>query len=380
MQDPDVIRLFLCGDVMTGRGIDQILSSPSNPALHEPYVRDARSYVELAESVNGPLPRKVEPGYIWGDALTELERAKVDVRVVNLETSITRSEDYWRGKGINYRMHPDNIGCITAAGIHCCCLANNHVLDWGYDGLDETLRTLDTTGIAHAGAGRNAKEAAAPAVLEVPGKGRVLVFAYGSPTSGVPREWRATDARAGVNLLEEISAQSARRIAAETQKFKRKGDVIVASIHWGGNWGYRLLDDEVRFAHRLIEEGVDIVHGHSSHHVKTVEIYNDRLVLYGCGDFLNDYEGIGGYEEFRSELALMYLAAVNPKQRRPVEATLVPMRVARFRLNRASDEDVKWLRGLLSELGAPFGTQIDLAPDGSLIPRVTTSRSGQGLL
>lgn len=365
---------------MTGRGIDQILSSPSQPGLHEPYVRDARGYVELAENVNGPIPRRVEPAYIWGDALAELERVHVDVRIINLETSITRNENYWRGKGINYRMHPDNIGCITAARIDCCCLANNHVLDWGYDGLEETLRTLDTAGIAHAGAGRNAMEAAAPAVLEVPGKGRVLVFAYGSPTSGVPREWGATTNRAGVNLLEEVSERTAHRIAGEMHRFKRRGDVIVASVHWGDNWGYQLRDGEIRFAHRLAEEGVDIVYGHSSHHVKTAEIYNERLVLYGCGDFLNDYEGIGGYEAFRSDLTLMYLAAVDPRHDRLVEARFVPMRVVRFRLHRASGEDAKWLRSLLSELGAPFGTDVDLAADGSLIARITSSRAGQGLL
>ena len=166
----DSIRLFLCGDVMTGRGIDQVLPHPNDPRLHEPYIGEARCYVELAESVNGAIPRPVEFDYIWGDALAELDRAGVDLRIVNLETSITSSEDYWRDKEIHYRMHPRNIDCITAARIHCCCLANNHVLDWGYDGLAETLRTLDAAGIAHTGAGRDAVEAAAPAVLDVPGK------------------------------------------------------------------------------------------------------------------------------------------------------------------------------------------------------------------
>jgi Bacterial capsule synthesis protein PGA_cap len=146
MPQADSIRLFLCGDVMTGRGIDQVLPHPTDPTLHEPYIGDARYYVERAESVNGVIPRPVEFDYIWGDALAELDRAGVDLRIINLETSITSSEDYWRDKEIHYRMHPRNIDCITAARIDCCCLANNHVLDWGYDGLAETLRTLDAQG------------------------------------------------------------------------------------------------------------------------------------------------------------------------------------------------------------------------------------------
>ena len=87
--------------------------------------------------------------------------------------------------------------------------------DWGYDGLAKTLRTLDEAGVAHTGAGCNAAEAAAPAVLDVPGKGRVLIFSYGSPTSGVAWEWTATAHRLGINFLEDTSKKTARRIARE---------------------------------------------------------------------------------------------------------------------------------------------------------------------
>jgi len=366
MPQTDVIRLFLCGDVMTGRGIDQVLSHPSDPGLHEPCIRDARFYLKLAESVNGAITRPVTADYIWGDALVELNRAGVDLRIINLETSITSSEDYWRDKEIHYRMHPRNIDCITASHIDCCCLANNHVLDWGYAGLAETLRTLDTAGIAHTGAGRDAAEAAAPAVLDVPGKGRVLVFSYGSLTSGVPRECAATAHRPGVNFLEDISKKTARRIAREMRGFNGQRDVIVASIHWGGNWDYHIRAEEIRFAHQLIDHGIAIVYGHSSHHVKTAEIYSGRLVLYGCGDLMNDYEGISGYEEFRSDLTLLYLPAIDLRRGQLVEARLVPMRVARLRLNRVAEAEAKWLCDLLNRLGAPLGTRGELAPDHTI--------------
>ena len=366
MEVADSIRLFLCGDVMTGRGIDQILPHPNNPTLHEPCVRDARSYLKLAESVNGAIPRPAKSDYIWGDALAELDRARVDCRIINLETSITCSEHYWPDKRIHYRMHPYNVGCITAARIDCCCLGNNHVLDWGYDGLAETIQTLDSAGIDHTGAGRNAAEAAAPAVLDVPGKGRVLVFSYGTPTSGIPAKWAATANRPGVNFLEDSSEKTAARIADEMNAFKQKDDVIVASLHWGGNWGYEILDEEIRFAHQLIEHGISIVYGHSSHHVKTAEIYGDRLVLYGCGDFLNDYEGIGGHEALRSDLTLMYLPAIDPRGGRIVEARLVPMRVARFRLSRAPASDAHRLCDLLNRLGAPLRTRSELTSDHTL--------------
>jgi len=116
------MRLFLCGDVMTGRGIDQALPHPANPILYEPYVHDAREYVHLAEKAHGPIPRPLSFDYIWGDALQELEDAQMDLRLVNLETAITSAETSWSGKAIHYRMHPQNIGCLSAARISACTL------------------------------------------------------------------------------------------------------------------------------------------------------------------------------------------------------------------------------------------------------------------
>lgn len=364
----DRITLFLCGDVMTGRGIDQVLPHPSDPVLYEPYMRSATGYVELAEMANGPIPKPVDFSYVWGDALEELARVSPDVRIVNLETSVTASNDYWRGKGINYRMHPQNIPCITAAKIDCCCLANNHVLDWGHGGLAETLETLQQASVKSAGAGRNKKEAEDPAIVEVPGKGRVLVFAYGAESSGIPRSWAAAQDRPGVNLLTDLSDETVGRCKENVHKLKRRGDVAVASVHWGGNWGYAIPGEQTAFAHKLIDEaGIDVVHGHSSHHVKGLEVYKERPIIYGCGDFLNDYEGIGGHEEFRDDLAIMYFARMEPSSGRLVDLHMTPMRIKRFRLIRASRQDAQWLKDTLEREGSKFGTRVEVSAENGLL-------------
>jgi poly-gamma-glutamate capsule biosynthesis protein CapA/YwtB (metallophosphatase superfamily) len=376
------ICLFVCGDLMTGRGIDQVLAHPGNPQLFEYYVRDARVYVDLAEQAHGPIPRPVSDEYIWGDALEEFARAGADRRIINLETSITTSDAVWPGKEVQYRMHPRNIGCLAAAGIDCCVLANNHVLDWGYEGLAETLATLNDAGIQHAGAGADADEARAPAVLDVPGKGRVLVFSFGSVTSGIPSSWAAAEDRPGVNLLADLSEETATHTAATMREMQTPGDRLVASIHWGSNWGYDIPRAQTVFAHRLIEEGIDLVHGHSSHHVRALELYqarkspegqdrssSPRPILYGCGDFLTDYEGIGGYESFRPDLTAMYFVTLPPERTQPAEVRLIPMQVRRFRLNRVSTTDAEWFWRLLNREAAPFNTEVRLNPDHSLTIR-----------
>src|SRR5262249_22222239 len=131
---------------MTGRGVDQILAHPGDPRLREPYVSDAREYVRLAERVAGPIPRPAGPTWPWGDALAVLGRFAPDVRVINLETSVTRSSEFAPGKSICYRMNPANIGCLTAARPDACALANNHALDFGRPGLAQTLSALSAAG------------------------------------------------------------------------------------------------------------------------------------------------------------------------------------------------------------------------------------------
>jgi poly-gamma-glutamate synthesis protein (capsule biosynthesis protein) len=333
-------------------------------------MKSAKGYVQIAEEANGPIPRPTAFSYIWGDALEELERRKPDLRLINLETSVTASNDYWKNKGINYRMHPQNIPVITRAGIDFCALANNHVLDWGYAGLLETLQTLKKANIISSGAGRNLSAAAAPAVTAIPGKGRVIMFSFGLESSGIPISWAATADKPGVNLLKDLSDNTVRHISQNVRKIKQKNDIVVASIHWGGNWGYKVPNAQKKFAHRLIDAaGVDIIHGHSSHHVKGIEVYQQKLILYGCGDFINDYEGISGHEEFRANLSLMYFVTVDPSTGKLGQLKMIPTQMRRLRVNRASSEATLWLKDTLNREGVRFGTRVILDKENALLMR-----------
>ncbi|HYP57798.1 MAG TPA: CapA family protein [Beijerinckia sp.] len=361
-----IIRVFLCGDVMTGRGIDQILPNPCSPRLHEAYVPSARDYVSLAEQVNGKLPEYAAPSYIWGAALAELNRVRPDVSIINLETSITRSDAYIP-KGINYRMSPENAVCLRAAGIDCCVLGNNHVLDWERAGLLDTLATLERLRIKTAGAGHDEAEAGAPAILEIEGKGRVLVFSFACRESGTPSDWAATHEAAGVNFLGDFSDETAAAIANKIARIRRPRDLIIISIHWGPNWGYEIPQEHRRFAHALVDRAnVSVIHGHSSHHAKAIEIYKNRLILYGCGDFLNDYEGIHGFEEFRGDLALMYFAGFDGLTGELTDLEMVPLQIRRFQLVPASDTDIVWMQHILDHESGKFNVHIRLKSEGRM--------------
>lgn len=359
------VTLFVCGDVMLGRGIDQILPSPSDPTLYEHYVGSAVDYVRLAERAHGPIPSPCPFDYVWGDALADLSAAQLDARIINLETSIATSLRP-EPKGINYKMNPGNVACIKAASVDCCVLANNHVLDWGVAGLCETLSTLEQEGIPVAGAGIDSAQAATPASISLPGDRRVLVFGFGAITSGIPHEWAATESRPGVNLLPDLSRKTASEVAQHIVALRRPGDLVVASIHWGSNWGYRIDNEQREFAHALIDAGAcDLLHGHSSHHARGIEIYRDRPIIYGCGDFITDYEGIESYEQFRGDLSIAYLPRFE-EDGALSEFVLRPYQMRKFRLQRASQADVAWLQSTLDRESARFGTHIALK-DGDLV-------------
>lgn len=361
-----VVTLALCGDVMTGRGVDQILPRPGDPRLWEGYVTDARDYVRLVEAAHGPVPRPVPVTWPWGEALRLLDEAAPDARVINLETSVTTAGTAAAGKAVHYRMHPANIGCLTAARIDVCALANNHVLDFGDEGLTETLDTLSAAGLATAGAGRDLAQAERPATVTRPDGGRVLVFSVGTVSSGIPYGWSATTYRGGVALLPDLSPGTADLLTERVARLRRPGDVVVLSIHWGSNWGYGVPDAHIAFAHRVVEAGVDLVHGHSSHHPRPLEVHHGRLIIYGCGDFIDDYEGISGYEEFRPELRLAYLVTLEHTGR-AARVRMVPLRTRQMRLRHASPEDTVWLCETLNEIYRGFGSRVRQRPDGTLV-------------
>jgi poly-gamma-glutamate synthesis protein (capsule biosynthesis protein) len=151
------------------------------------------------------------------------------------------------------------------------------------------------------------------------------------------------------------------RIAGRISGLKQKGDWAVASIHWGGNWGYEISSAQREFAHRLIDQAhVDVVHGHSSHHPKGVEVYQGKPILYGCGDFLNDYEGISGYEKFRGDLVMMYFVSMNSATGKRVSLIMTPMQIRRFRLSYAHPHDVHWLQQVLNRESRSLGARIEL--------------------
>lgn len=290
-----------------------------------------------------------------------------DVCLINLETTITADGEFADRKPVCYRMHPDNVPALTALRPHVCALANNHILDFGYQGLTDTVAALAGAGIQSVGAGADLLAARRSALVTVGHERRVIVGSVAAESSGVPESWAARRDRPGVWLIRDPAQRDvADDVAAQVLADKRPGDIAIVSMHWGSNWGYATAPGDVAFAHRLIDAGIDMVHGHSSHHPRPIEIYRGKPILYGCGDVVDDYEGIGGHESFRSELRLLYLTVTDPASGNLISLQMLPLRVSRMRLQRASQTDTEWLRNTIERISRRFGIRVVTRPDNLL--------------
>lgn len=344
------LRLFLGGDVMTGRGIDQLFAVHNDDDFGKPDHIPARNYLHWSAALHGAEMLPLRHDYIWGAALGVLDLADPDFRLVNLETAITTSAD-WQKKQYNFRMHPANVACLTTAGIDCCTLANNHALDFGVAGMQETLRVLQAAGIAGVGAGSNLDEAQHPHIRGLPDGQRLLVFAWGGRDSHIVfADWAAEPGKPGINLLGGCGDDDAQRMVDTVNAWRRPGDIVIISLHWGANWASQVPVKHRALARYLIDQaGVDIIHGHSSHHVLPMEIYRGKPILYGCGDLINDMEGKPEYRAQRGYLGALYLIDIDLGTRRLAGVRIQPVQRRRFRLELPSAEDARWVLGCLGK-------------------------------
>jgi poly-gamma-glutamate synthesis protein (capsule biosynthesis protein) len=230
--------------------------------------------------------RERPPEWFWGDVLPLLRDC--DGAIANLECPITSCSEKWQRswKFFHFRADPAAVGILIDGHVGGVCLANNHMLDFGEAGLADTVRHLDAAGIVHAGAGKNAVEAAAPAYLDLTGLKVGLIAATDNM-----RPFAAGDERPGTNFVEiDGDARTLAWIERSVTQMRQYGArLIVLSLHWGPNMRLAPRQRFRRFARAAVECGVDVIHGHSAHVVHAVERHGDGLILYDTGNFIDDY-------------------------------------------------------------------------------------------
>jgi len=256
----NTIKILLVGDVMIGRSFNQIFqNNPEHQAK------------------------------IWGNCLPIMQNH--DLVVGNLETTLTNSTTKWPNKTFNYQLDPKWANTLSIGNFHYLSLANNHILDFQVPGLLETQNTLNQLNIGWAGAGINLGEAQSPHFLSI--KNNIIGFLSAADHYSY---WAANNNQAGIWYLPILDLgsqfyyskywENIKNVVKETRK---RCDYLIFSLHWGPNYVDYVNPLYKKFAHSLIDLGIDIIHGHSAHHVLPVERYKNGLIFYSMGDFIDDY-------------------------------------------------------------------------------------------
>ncbi|MDQ2054624.1 CapA family protein [Halobellus sp. H-GB7] len=321
------LRIGLTGDVMLGRLVDE------------------RQWTRPVAAV-------------WGDLLDTL--CDLDGLFINLECALSIRGEPWRRtpRTFRFRADPDWAApALDRAGVDCCALANNHILDFEEAALRDTLDHLDDQHIAHAGAGRTREEAFEPALVSI----HDLEVAFISLTDNTP-EYAATESSPGTAyVVIDADDEKSRATVQETLERARvhSPDLLIVSLHWGPNMVERPPESFREFAHWLVDEGVDVVHGHSAHVFQGIEVYQGRPILYDTGDFVDDYavdSRLRNDRGFLFELLVSQTGELSELRLRPTE-------ISDCSVHEASQEAAEWSRRRMRDLSSPFGTTFELDGD-----------------
>nr|MBI5456040.1 CapA family protein [Candidatus Levybacteria bacterium] len=246
------MRILFVGDVMLGRLVNEIL-------------------------------KQKKPEYPWGDTLPVFK--KVDLRICNLECVITDTGEPIPQKTFHFRTDQKNFKTLLSSDMGMVSLANNHILDFNYEGMLNTMKILGSNAINYAGVGMSFLEASEPAICDVDSK-KIGLIAF---TDNEP-EWEATDKKPGIFYVPvDTKDAKAASLFEQIKKVKKNADILIVSAHWGPNWGYEPPEEHIPFAHAIIDAGADVVFGHSGHVFRGIEVYKNKPILYCAGNFIDDY-------------------------------------------------------------------------------------------
>ncbi len=310
-QGNEEVVLGLAGDTMLGRLVDEVIGE--NGYLHP-----------------------------WGDMLPILRSTHLNL--INLETTLTRSTKK-TPKIFNFRASPDRAKSLLEARIKVCNLANNHILDFGVEGMQETIGVLDQAGIAHVGAGLSIKKAREPLILELSG---IRIGILGCTDN--ERLWEAGATRPGTYF---VSVSESEDLESRVKELARRVDLLILSIHWGPNMRREPPQAFVRFAHRLVDAGIDVFHGHSAHIPQGIEVYRGGIIFYDNGDFVDDYRVT---PELRNDQSFFALVRAGVTGIRSVQ--LIPTLISNMQVNRASGSDYTEIVERIKRLSEVFDTQV----------------------
>ncbi len=202
---------------------------------------------------------------------------QADISVINLENPLTTATEAME-KPFVFKAPPRLVEVLKDGGVDLANLANNHIYDYGAPGLMETIQTLKAAGIRYVGAGANFAEAHRPVIFERKGIRIGFLAYYGVRAHSESHPAGEDDPGTALRRL--------RFIRDDVRALRPKVDFLVVIFHWGFEKEHFPRPHQIKFAHRVIDYGADLIVGHHPHVLQGVEKYKGKMIVYSLGNFI----------------------------------------------------------------------------------------------
>lgn len=303
-----------------------------------------------------------EKGYAYPFQDTRLARivSEADVAFANLEYPITHQGQAFENKQYTYRGSIDSLAAIHQSGFDLLSLANNHIMDYGREGLVETMHACRDLKLIRAGAGTQLKDARRLRIFKHHGI-RYGLLAY---SLTYPIEFWATAHNAGTaygerKYLEEDIPRAASQV-----------DILIVSFHWGEELNPQPKAYQIELAHLAADLGATVVLGHHPHVPQPIEIYRGTPIFYSLGNY--------AFGSMSAHTPISFVAQIRFSGCKPVLVTLYPINVnnldVHFQPRSVRGRAARDIITHLQDISAPFGTSIMLAKDRGTIELIQTER------
>lgn len=250
--------------------------------------------------LGGSAAAYMQDGFDYAFAATKSYLQNADITIGNLETALTEQDNDWVDKQYRFRNPPALAHALAKAGFDLVSLANNHSMDFGPDGLADTLSALDKAGVKVHGAGFSMAEARKPVLVTLANGLTIAFLAY---SNTFPEQFWATEEAPGTAFGRK------EHVIEDVTKAKAQADRVVVSFHWGREKMQELRGYQPLLAHAAIDAGASLVLGHHPHILQGIERYNDGLVLYSLGNF-----AFGSFSRAATTSALAQITLCDNKQ------------------------------------------------------------------
>jgi len=238
------INLIFVGDIMLDRGVEYMIKKYGNGDYKFPFLK-------ITDYLN-----------------------EADILFANLEGPISEKGTKV-GSIYSFRANPKAVEGLTFAGFDILSVANNHILDYGFEALEDTFFKLKEAKIGYLGGGFSEKEAYASKILEIKGT-KIAFLAY---TNLGSEHWAAKGENSGIAFLEK------ERMKENIKNAKEKADLVIVSLHYGEEYWLKPTPLQISISQEAIDSGADLIIGHHSHVIQQIEKYpeGEPSVLYGVG-------------------------------------------------------------------------------------------------